>query len=72
MSKCENNKNYYFDNGGHICVKNYFAFWLPELTFEKEVSGTTYSVSGDYAGSETLNRKLERIAENNFENMEET
>lgn len=55
---------------GHIRVKNLSAFWLPEFTLQKEINGTIYSVSGSYNGTETLDRKLLRIMEQNAENME--
>lgn len=55
---------------GHIWVKNLSAFWLPEFTLQKEINGTIYSVSGSYNGTETLDRKLLRIMEQNAENME--
>ena len=32
--------NFWFDEDGHICVKNPSAFWLPEFTLQKEIGGT--------------------------------
>ena len=29
--------NFWFDEDGHICVKNPSAFWLPEFTLQKVV-----------------------------------
>ena len=58
------------DDDGNIRVKNLSAFWLPEFTLQREYAGTVYSVTGSYDGTETLDRKVKRILENNLENME--
>ena len=58
------------DGGGNIRVKNLSAFWLPEFTLQREYAGTVYSVMGSYDGTETLDRKVKRILDNNLENME--
>ena len=58
--------NFWFDEDGHICVKNPSAFWLPEFTLQKEIGGTIYSVTGSYDGTETLDRKMERIMAEKF------
>ena len=63
---------FHFDADGHIRVKNPSAFWLPELTLQKEINGTIYTVTGCYVGTETLDRKLTRIFENNLENKEDS
>lgn len=63
---------FHFDVDGHIRVKNPSAFWLPELTLQKEINGTIYTVTGCYVGTETLDRKLTRIFENNLENKEDS
>ena len=63
---------FHFDADGHIRVKNPSAFWLPELTLQKEINGTIYTVTGSYVGTETLDRKLTRIFENNLENKEDS
>lgn len=55
---------------GRICVKNLSAHWLPELTFQREIGGTIYSVTGTYDGTEPLDRKLERIMGKNIETRE--
>lgn len=49
-----------------ICVKNPSAFWLPEFTLQKEIGGTIYSVTGTYDGTETLDKKMERIMAEKF------
>ena len=65
--------NFWFDEGGHICVKNPSAFWLPEFTLQKEIGGTVYTVTGSYDGVETLDRKMERIMGEKFaEKMEDS
>ena len=65
--------NCYFNEGGHLCVKNLSAFWLPEFTLQKEIGGTVYTVTGSYDGVETLDRKMERIMGGKFaEKMEDS
>ena len=61
-----------FDGNGNIRAGNLSAFWLPSLTLQKEINGTVYTVTGSYAGTETLDRKLTRIFENNLENAEDS
>ena len=64
--------NFWFDENGHICVKNLSAFWLPEFTLQREIGGTIYTITGSYDGTETLDRKMERIwAEKFTENTED-
>lgn len=65
--------NFWFDEDGHICVKNPSAFWLPEFTLQKEIGGTIYSITGTYDGTETLDKKMERIMAEKFtEKLEDT
>ena len=65
--------NCYFNEDGHLCVKNPSAFWLPEFTLQKEIGGTIYSVTGTYDGTETLDKKMERIMGEKFtEKMEDS
>ena len=60
-----------FDEAGHIHVRNLSAYWIPELTVMEEISGTIYTVTGSYEGTENFVRRLERIAARKFtENME--
>ena len=54
-----------FDENGNIVVKNLSAFWLPEVTIVDEVGGAEYTVTGSYEGTETLDKKLKRIMEQN-------
>ena len=63
-----------FDNGeedgeirekGNIVVKNPSAFWLPDVKIVEEHGGTEYTVTGSYEGTETLDKKLRRIMEQN-------
>ena len=58
--------NFWIDEDGHIRVKNLSAFWLPALTLQKEIGGTVYSVTGTYDGTETLDKKMERIMAEKF------
>lgn len=65
--------NGYFNEDGHLCVKNLSAFWLPEFTLQKEIGGTVYTVTGSYDGVETLDKKMERIMGEKFtEKMEDS
>ena len=54
-----------FDENGNIVVKNPSAFWLPEVTTVDEIGGAEYTVTGSYEGTETLDKKLKRIMEQN-------
>ena len=58
-----------FDDDGNIRVKNTSAYWIPELTVTEEISGTIYSVTGNYEGEDSFIRKLERIASRKFTNQ---
>lgn len=63
--------NFWFDEDGHIRVKNPSAFWLPEFTLQKEIGGTLYTVTGSYDGTETLDKKMERIMGEKFTEKKE-
>ena len=49
------------DAAGNIVVPNLSAWWLPEFTLRKKIDGTLYTITGSYEGTETLDKKLERI-----------
>lgn len=64
--------NIHFAEDGTIHVRNLSAHWIPKLTVTEEISGTIYTVTGSYEGTESFLRKLERIAAKNFtEKLEE-
>ena len=42
--------NFWFDETGHIRVKNPSAFWLPEFTLQREIGGTIYTITGAMTG----------------------
>lgn len=66
-------RNFWIGEDGHIRVKNLSAFWLPELTLQKKIGGTVYTVIGSYDGTEPLDRKMERIMTEKFtEKMEDS
>ncbi len=66
-------RNCYFNEDGHLCVKNLSAFWVPELTVTEVIHGTVYTVTGSYEGTESFVRKLERITSKKFtEKMEDS
>ena len=58
------------DESGELHVQNFSARELPEVTLTKEIGGTVYSVTGSYDGIELLDRKLERIMEQNMTGAE--
>jgi len=58
-------RDFSFDEKGNIVVKNPSAFWLPQVTIVDEVGGTEYTVTGSYDGTESLDKKLKRIMEQN-------
>ena len=58
------------DEAGNIRVQNPSAYWLPEIKLSKEIGGTVYFISGSYDGIEPLDRKLERIMEQNMADAE--
>ena len=61
----------WFDEDGHLHVKNPSAWWIPELTIEREIGGTVYTVTGNFSGDEGMLRKLERILCKKFTDKEE-
>ena len=58
-------REFTFDEKGNIVVKNLSAFWLPDVKIVDRVGGTEYTVTGSYEGTETLDKKLHRIMEQN-------
>jgi hypothetical protein len=61
------NHNHYFDADGQLHVRNLSAYWLPEIALQREIKGTTYTVSGSYEGTQRLDQKLLRIMKKNVE-----
>lgn len=62
----------YFNEDGHLCVKNLSAYWIPELTIKEEIGNTLYTVTGSYEGTDPFVHKLERITSKKFaENLED-
>lgn len=57
----------YRDAEGNLCVRNLSAYWLPDLTLQREIGGTLYIVDGSYEGTEPLDRKICRIMARNME-----
>ena len=58
-------REFSFDDKGNIVVKNPSAYWLPDIKIVDEHGGTEYTVTGSYEGTETLDKKLRRIMEQN-------
>ena len=72
-----NGTKFTLESDGRISVPNLSAYWIPEQTIQRVIHGTTYVVTGTYAGSELFTRKLERIMAKSLttepqENMEES
>ena len=59
------------DENGDIRVQNVSAYFLPEIKIMQEIGGTVYSVRGSYDGMALLDRKLERIMEQNLTEADE-
>lgn len=57
---------YTLEENGSVSVHNLSAYWIPELTIQKIIHGTTYTVTGSYEGTESFTRKLERIMARSF------
>lgn len=51
----------HIDADGILHVRNSTLNWIPEIAFEEEVRGTTYTVTGCYEGNEMLDEKVERL-----------
>ena len=49
------------DADGNIHSDNLSAYWIPQLTLQKEIGGTVYTVTGYYEGKTDFIRKLERM-----------
>ncbi len=60
-------RNVKTDESGHIVVKNFSAWWIPEIKVEREIHGTVYTVTGSFEGNEFLEKKLTRILLKNVE-----
>ena len=58
-------REFSFDDKGNIVVKNLSAYWLPDVKIVDKYVGTEYTVTGSYEGTETLDKKLKRIMEQN-------
>ena len=40
--------NVWFDEEGHLHAKNPSAWWIPDLSIEREIGGTVYTVTGSF------------------------
>ena len=63
-------REFSFDDKGNIVVKNPSAYWLPDIKIVDEHGGTEYMVTGSYEGTESLDKRLKRIMEQNAANAE--
>ena len=49
------------DANGNIHAGNISAYWIPQITLQREIGGTVYTVTGYYEGKTDFLRKLERM-----------
>ena len=46
---------------GNIEPTEYDTYWIPQITLQREIGGTVYTVTGYYEGKTDFLRKLERM-----------
>ena len=56
----------YRDENGNLHSWNISAYQIPSISLTEEISGTIYTVTGSFEGSQNMLRKLERITAQNF------
>ncbi len=56
----------YRDENGNLHSWNISAYQIPSISLTEEISGTVYTVTGSFEGSQNMLRKLERITAQNF------
>ena len=56
----------YRDENGNLHCRNISAYQIPSISLTEEISGTVYTVTGSFDGSQNMLRKLERITAQNF------
>ena len=56
-----NGTKFTLESDGRISVPNLSAYWLPDLTIKEVIKGSTYTISGEYVGTECIVPKLKRI-----------
>ena len=56
----------YRDENGTLHCWNISAYQIPSISLTEEISGTVYTVTGSFEGSQNILRKLERITAQNF------
>lgn len=56
----------YRDENGNLHCGNISAYQIPSISLTEEISGTVYTVTGSFEGSQSILRKLERITAQNF------
>ena len=56
----------YRDENGNLHCRNISAYQIPSISLTEEISGTIYTVTGSFEGSQNMLRKLERITAQNF------
>ena len=56
----------YRDKNGNLHCWNISAYQIPSISLTEEISGTVYTVTGSFEGSQNMLQKLERITAQNF------
>lgn len=62
----QRNVSYTVDENGALHCWNISAYQIPSISLTEEISGTVYTVTGSFEGSQNMLRKLERITAQNF------
>ena len=65
-SETQKRSSVYRDENGNLHCWNISAYQIPSISLTEEISGTVYTVTGRFEGSQNMLRKLERITAQNF------
>lgn len=65
-SETSKRSSVYRDENGNLHCWNISAYQIPSISPTEEISGTVYTVTGSFEGSQNMLRKLERITTQNF------
>ena len=65
-SESQKRSSVYRDENGNLHCWNISAYQIPSIALTEEISGTIYTVTGSFEGSQNMLRKLERITAQNF------
>ncbi len=65
-SETSKRSSMYQDENGNLHSWNISAYQIPTISLTEEISGTVYTVTGSFEGSQNMLRKLERITAQKF------